>query len=190
MPATGAQAHAPREVSIFSIYQSADGVVFGEPPAKRARSSRRLLYILLSGVCALFSLAALAVAVVLVVTAVRTELKPSEWVDYNRLGDDDPAAELVVVTECGRTFSAPSIVPSPGRIINGVEAVNHSFPWLVSLRKMVHNRIYDHFCAGSIITDDAILTAAHCIRADDVDVRQVVAVTGLHASSQPNTDVT
>ncbi|XP_037623636.1 ovochymase-2-like [Sebastes umbrosus] len=43
------------------------------------------------------------------------------------------------------------------RVVGGAEATDGSHPWLVSLQ----NR-GSHFCAGSILTDRWIMTAAHC----------------------------
>lgn len=46
------------------------------------------------------------------------------------------------------------------RIIGGSSAVKKQFPFQVSLRYKNINR---HFCGGSIITDQFILTAGHCL---------------------------
>ena len=43
-------------------------------------------------------------------------------------------------------------------IVNGAEAVPHEFPWMVAL--LNHQR---QFCGGSLIDDNHILTAAHCV---------------------------
>ncbi len=48
------------------------------------------------------------------------------------------------------------------RIIGGEEAVRHSWPFLVSIRVIV-NGVSEHHCGGTIISDQHILTAAHCI---------------------------
>jgi secreted trypsin-like serine protease len=48
-------------------------------------------------------------------------------------------------------------VPDAGRITNGNTAIRGQFPWQVSL-------IIDfaYFCGGSLISDEWVLTAAHC----------------------------
>merc|ERR1712045_932070 len=43
-------------------------------------------------------------------------------------------------------------------IVNGVEAIPHEFPFMAAL--MNRNR---QFCGGSLIDDNHILTAAHCV---------------------------
>ena len=58
------------------------------------------------------------------------------------------------VRECGR----PAIPPSVNvRVVGGVEAIPHSWPWQVSLQKNG-----SHFCGGSIINEQWVLSAAHC----------------------------
>lgn len=45
------------------------------------------------------------------------------------------------------------------RIVGGEEATPHSLPYQVSLQSLNGS----HFCGGSIIGDDVVLTAAHCV---------------------------
>ena len=57
--------------------------------------------------------------------------------------------------ECGN----PVIPPNPNdKIINGQEAVPHSFPWMVSIQ----GEIDPHYCGASIISPNWVLTAGHC----------------------------
>ena len=67
-----------------------------------------------------------------------------------------------------------------GRIVGGVEATEHAWPWQVALF------IDDAwFCGGSIISENYVLTAAHC--ADGASYFDIMA--GAHnvrASSEPN----
>ena len=48
-----------------------------------------------------------------------------------------------------------------GRIVGGEEAVDGEFPWQVSLRQITGVGA-THFCGGSVIDKDWVLTAAHC----------------------------
>ena len=63
-------------------------------------------------------------------------------------GSDWPAAPLSQQT--GR-----------GRIVGGEEAADGEFPWQVSLRQIAGVGA-THFCGGSVIDKDWVLTAAHC----------------------------
>lgn len=48
--------------------------------------------------------------------------------------------------------------PAFSRVVNGQDASPHSWPWQISLR--VNGR---HICGGSLIRDNWIVTAAHCV---------------------------
>lgn len=48
--------------------------------------------------------------------------------------------------------------PASSRVVKGQNAAPHSWPWQVSLRSRGR-----HFCGGSLISADWVLTAAHCI---------------------------
>ncbi|XP_010885737.1 chymotrypsin B-like [Esox lucius] len=57
---------------------------------------------------------------------------------------------------CGRPAIKP-VVSGHGRVINGEEAVPHSWPWQVSLQQNG-----GHFCGGSLLSEYWVVTAAHC----------------------------
>jgi len=72
----------------------------------------------------------------------------------------EPRAEHTPKKACG--------IPNaqPDKIVGGVEATPHEFPWQVGL-------FFDgYFCGGTIISEKYILTAAHC--ADGVYSHEVV----------------
>merc|ERR1711890_75852 len=74
-----------------------------------------------------------------------------------------PRADIMPRADCG--IPGP-MVEEHERIVGGVEATPHQFPWQVGL-------FFDgYFCGGSIITSKHILTAAHC--ADGVFKHTVV----------------
>lgn len=72
---------------------------------------------------------------------------------------------------CGR----PAVTPAHQRIVGGVEAAPHSWPWIVSLQTG------GHFCGGTLIDNLYVLTAAHCIQSTNFRV-----IAGLHQRTNIN----
>lgn len=62
------------------------------------------------------------------------------------------------VADCGKPVIPPSPTGGHSRIVNGQEAVPHSFPWMVS----IEGKGDPHYCGASIVAPGWILTAAHC----------------------------
>ncbi|XP_070956371.1 chymotrypsin-like elastase family member 2A isoform X1 [Macaca nemestrina] len=56
----------------------------------------------------------------------------------------------------------PTYPPSVTRVVGGEEATPNSWPWQVSLQYTSNGKWY-HTCGGSLITNNWVLTAAHCI---------------------------
>jgi secreted trypsin-like serine protease len=74
------------------------------------------------------------------------------------------------------------------RIINGEEAVPYSWSMIVSLRyDFFHDgNFFRHACAGTILTDSYILTAASCLEVikDDIQFANATIAAGIHRRSQ------
>ncbi|XP_055331142.1 kallikrein-14-like [Paramacrobiotus metropolitanus] len=86
--------------------------------------------------------------------------------------------------KCGIPQTAPNLTPSSsaGRIVGGVTAVAHSWPWQVGILTAAGNNF--QFCGGSVLDTKWILTAAHCCihqTANDLRVR-----VGAHNLSRPD----
>jgi secreted trypsin-like serine protease len=48
------------------------------------------------------------------------------------------------------------------KILNGTCEPYGSLPWTVQIQVIDENNNYRHHCGGTIITEDFIITAAHC----------------------------
>ncbi|XP_076625997.1 chymotrypsin-1-like [Colletes latitarsis] len=68
------------------------------------------------------------------------------------------------------------------RIVGGINSQPGQFPYLVSLR--VQNR---HICGGSILNNNNILTAAHCVTAAAPNINHMTVVTGTVSLNQGGT---
>lgn len=67
-------------------------------------------------------------------------------------------------SNCGLPKSSQNSSYIIKKIINGVEADPSSFPWVVSMRIKTVNGLYIHICGGSLISDQHVITAAHCLK--------------------------
>ncbi|XP_060526558.1 transmembrane protease serine 9 isoform X2 [Cylas formicarius] len=72
-------------------------------------------------------------------------------------------------SECGRSFrrSRQPRYGSVGRIVHGKQSVRGAWPWQVSLQ-LLHPQFgfLGHWCGGVMISQEWLLTAAHCISND------------------------
>merc|ERR1711890_99143 len=86
----------------------------------------------------------------------------------------EPRSDYMPRVDCG----VPN-AKNNDKIVGGEEAIPHQFPWQVGL-------FFDgYFCGGSIISEEYILTAAHC--ADGVFHHEVVI--GAHEIRDPNNKI-
>ncbi|RNA07913.1 chymotrypsinogen B [Brachionus plicatilis] len=89
-------------------------------------------------------------------------------------------------TRCGTPLILPNVnLAASERIINGKIAFPNSWPWLVSIRQSKNSELY-HVCAGSLISSQHVLTAAHCVL--DYKNTTFAVVIGINnLKFQPNT---
>uniref|UniRef100_A0A2K6CD47 pancreatic elastase II n=1 Tax=Macaca nemestrina TaxID=9545 RepID=A0A2K6CD47_MACNE len=65
---------------------------------------------------------------------------------------------LFIALSCG----VPTYPPSVTRVVGGEEATPNSWPWQASLQYISNGNWY-HICGGTLIANNWVLTAAHCI---------------------------
>nr|KAF6341842.1 hypothetical protein mMyoMyo1_015364 [Myotis myotis] len=84
--------------------------------------------------------------------------------------------------DCGK----PKVEPKkcPGRVVGGCVANPHSWPWQVSLR----TRFRMHFCGGTLLSPDWVLTAAHCLERSSRPSSYKV-ILGAHSEQNLEADV-
>ncbi|XP_063602625.1 transmembrane protease serine 2-like [Penaeus indicus] len=87
--------------------------------------------------------------------------------------DPQPTSEC---TGCGQVNRA-------NRIVGGVETEVNEYPWMVSL---VNGNGYYHFCGGSIISSQWVVTAAHCAAIMSTSDYVLVGDHNLYSSSDAN----
>lgn len=65
----------------------------------------------------------------------------------------------------------------------GGEEASESYPWMVSLQRLNDEGEYVHFCGGSLVAPNYVLTAAHCVDNGDVPDRVQVGQHDLGAEA-------
>ncbi|KAF7206780.1 enteropeptidase isoform X1 [Nothobranchius furzeri] len=68
-----------------------------------------------------------------------------------------------------------------GKVVGGVNSEKGAWPWMASLHWRGR-----HVCGASLIDNDWLLTAAHCVYGKNIDLLSWSAVLGLHAQSDRN----
>lgn len=93
--------------------------------------------------------------------------------------------QLYKQESCGNSFHESNLKSL--KIINGFEAVPHSQPWIISLRSINEpGFLSSHICGGSLITNQHVLTAAHCVTS--LNEKSAVVLAGIHDLNEINSD--
>ncbi|XP_063032788.1 chymotrypsin-C-like [Melospiza melodia melodia] len=71
-----------------------------------------------------------------------------------------PFAGCPTAYGCGQPAVPPQL---SSRVVGGEDAVAHSWPWQISLQYS-RSGSWNHYCGGTLIAPQWVLTAAHCIR--------------------------
>ncbi|CAL1266411.1 unnamed protein product [Larinioides sclopetarius] len=84
---------------------------------------------------------------------------------------------------CGVPVVKPILESS--RIVGGRKAIPGSWPWQVSLR-LIQEEPFSHWCGGALINKQWVLTAAHCFKNHNLDVRRWNVLLGKHFRIVPD----
>ena len=99
------------------------------------------------------------------------------------------SVKLCLSKDCGIQKINPSNMES-SRIVNGEEAIPHSWPWVVSIGTIDIYGKYDHGCGGTLIDYDLVATAAHCLIKASTNPFKFILQIGVHELvSYPNESI-
>ncbi|XP_071805389.1 mannan-binding lectin serine protease 1-like [Asterias amurensis] len=101
----------------------------------------------------------------------------------------------VCVPICGESSISPRN-PQPGRIVGGQESTPGSWPWqvLINIKAPGFGGLRNTICGGSVLNEEWILTAAHCVTGTEVSLttygkvvpnHTVVVSLGIHTRNSP-----
>ncbi|CAF1014548.1 unnamed protein product [Didymodactylos carnosus] len=142
---------------------------------QRPRRSRRFLFIGIALCVACLAVIGAIVLGVILVYGIRFRYRnPSQYL---------PSITCDVShATCGCPGRPLTQKNSSSRIVGGQDAVENSWPWVVALTTAEDvlnlKTSLNPFCAGFIISDDIIITAAHCLK--NVNSQRLRILTGVH----------
>jgi len=87
-----------------------------------------------------------------------------------------PTCLLLLLVAAASAFEECGKKGSSSRIINGEDAGHGEFPWQISLRIDPKVQKVGHFCGGTLLNKEWVLTAAHCVQ--DLKTKDVTVRTG------------
>lgn len=95
---------------------------------------------------------------------------------------------LLSVPSSAQKCGIPSIEPEIEKIVGGRDAKAYSWPWQVALFKKPFIGLPFQFCAGSLISNEWIVTAGHCFHNADKDVQKYTVKVGVYDKSKNDED--
>ena len=83
---------------------------------------------------------------------------------------------LIISVNCKYLYDECGEVPVTSTINNGYEVEPHRYPWQV----WIFDDEAGEFCGGSVITENHVMTAAHCLYNKSVDENFIYVTVGTH----------
>ncbi|KAM9846481.1 enteropeptidase [Aulostomus maculatus] len=93
--------------------------------------------------------------------------------------DNQPCGIRYVINTTEVNQSADS--QDQARVVGGADAVKGAWPWMVSLHWRGR-----HVCGASVLDNDWLLTAAHCVYGKNIHLQSWTVKLGLHSQSDSN----
>ncbi|XP_055943490.1 plasminogen-like [Argiope bruennichi] len=100
-------------------------------------------------------------------------------------GTDEEKCDQKNVTSNSCGIPAVKPVLDSFRIVGGKKAVPGSWPWQASLR-LIANTPNSHYCGGVLINKQWVLTAGHCFKKGNLEVRNWNVLFGKHFTLVPD----
>ncbi|RNA12513.1 chymotrypsin-like protease CTRL-1 [Brachionus plicatilis] len=132
---------------------------------KAPRTNVTSIFLVVLGIVFILFLSASITLIILFVTGEITVKSPLNQSTTTRkiIQDTVPPQFYCGIQKVKPSIDLESLNRANGRIIGGNVAVAGSWPWKVSLRSLNKYKVGEHFCGGTLIYSQYVITAAHCV---------------------------
>ena len=105
-------------------------------------------------------------------------LNISKWTCQSQELKTTKSPSTITQTTLPSTFRIPpNLTCDKSRIINGIDALQNSWPWIVRMK------FGPFMCGGTILNFNTIVTAAHCCKNSENSIERITGIIGDHNRS-------